>query len=182
MSMVTTCQAKTFGVNQKGDEMTPKLDYVIGRTVLESRTGSNGEFRIKFDGEIIVVVEKFHEEPETMPNLSGTIFMRPIYSSSETRLQFGRVVREEGQPPVVEKTDEISVEPTEYRLVDPRFEGTTYPQRGEVEEDEDAPDPDLPADPSAERAVEAPGTPADVPDEDIRGTSGFSLDEDARGE
>jgi hypothetical protein len=140
---------------------TPKLDYAIGRFATESKVGTNDELRIMFEGDIMVVVEQFFTTPDPMPDLYGTVFMQPVYEEDQTRLQFGRVVYDpEGvADPTVELAYEISAIPTEYRVLDPRFDEDRpyYPQR-EEENTED----EVPVDISDERAVEGPETPAEL--------------------
>ena len=136
--------------------VSPKLDYGIGRSVVSSKTDANKNFRITLEGDFSIVIEKFFSRPKKLPDMAGLVFMRPIYSADQTRMQFGKLVREMGQPDRMEVVHEVAAIPQDYRVTDARFDGTTYPQRSEESEVYD-----LPPDPSPERAADGPEEPQD---------------------
>lgn len=124
----------------------PDLTYFIGRPFEKLVKGSyQGSDVTRWEihlAEGAVIANKDHSVaiPDE-DDLAGTVFIRPIYSELDTRLQFG--VRDE-------VAVEITLTPTKYSISDPLFspQGEIYPQA--------PPQITTPPDPSGERVAEGP--------------------------
>ena len=121
----------------------PDLTYFIGRPYVTLEVSDTGpEWSIVLDGDSrITNVDENIESPPT-EDLIGTQFIRPIFSESETWLQFGTLD---------EVKTEIALNPLLYTISDPTWdtEEPIYPQViGEPVT--------LPPDPSDERVADGP--------------------------
>lgn len=125
------------------------LSYFIGRPYVSlDTTLPDNQWRITLDGSAIVY-NKDPQMPAPNPDdLSGTVFIRPVFSELDTRMQFG----------VIDAVQtEVILTPTLYTVSDPNFTSDTeiYPQVPVTPEDT------LPEDPSDERVVDGPEPEAD---------------------
>jgi len=124
----------------------PDLTYFIGRpfVTLEVDDESN-EWTIVLDGNGRITNKDSEREAPSLEVLSGTSFVRPIFSELDTRLQFG----------VLDNVaSEVTLTPTLYTMTDPTLgsEEEIYPQV--LPELADT----LPPDPSDERVADGPET------------------------
>jgi hypothetical protein len=122
----------------------PDLTYFIGRpfSALEVDEDSN-VWTIILDGDGRITNKDESKEAPSHEALTGTTFVRPIFSELDTRLQFG----------VLDTVAyEIVLTPSAYTISDPSFgeEEEIYPQVPVAIEDS------LPEDPSADRVVDGP--------------------------
>lgn len=116
------------------------LSYYVGRRFEKIDQGEEGwNWTVVLEGDARV---RNTDEARswTQENLEGTIFLRPIFSELDTRMQFGM-----GE----NVTAEIVLTPTKYTVADPTYasgEEEIYPQAPPIQE--------IPPDPSDERVVD----------------------------
>jgi len=132
----------------------PDLTYFIGRPFL-GLEDTDESWRIVLDaGGVIENKDLEIAKPDEEP-LKGTVFIRPIFSELDTRLQFGV-----GN----DVATELTLNPLKYTISDPSFslgaEEELYPQ---VPVDIEA---TLPPDPSDERVADGPEVPQATEEEE----------------
>jgi hypothetical protein len=119
------------------------LTYFIGRPFASLEEGDDGEWSIVLDGNARITNKDSGVELPVLEELQGTQFLRPIFSQTETRLQFG----------VIDNiVCEVALTPTQYTISDPSIvtEGDVYPQVPVELADS------VPPDPSDERVADGP--------------------------
>src|SRR4051812_13167140 len=107
--------------------LKPSLEYLHQYAVDKVRKNAGGWS---------IVFENGAEITNTDPRImgvklpKGVALLTTVYAKDSTTLIFGRVARKGGQPTV---EDEVKVElnPLEYKIIDPRFQDESFPQRGE---------------------------------------------------
>lgn len=119
-----------FGVHYDQEVvMNPSLDYLFQypvKGVLEKEDGSG--FEIEFDegnpgGGSIIGVES---SSVPVPTLDGMQLVTVVASTTSLRMIFGRV---DPKGNIVDQTT-VEVDPSDYYIIDPRFDGTAfYPGR-----------------------------------------------------
>jgi len=128
------------------------LTYFNGRPFDSVEEGEDGEWTIVLQGNGRIV----NKDPEKLvPNpddLTGTQFLRAVYSQAETTLQFG--VNDM-------VATEIVLNPTLYSMSDPNYtpDGEIYPQVAPDYQEE------IPPDPSDDRVADGPENPDEGDDE-----------------
>jgi len=119
----------------------PDLTYFIGRPFDRLDQGDAGEWTIVLDGDALITNKDPAVALPDEDSLKGTQFIRPIFSETDTRIQFGT-------PDAV--SYEITLNPMQYTINSPEITGEEplYPQ---------VPAPDsLPPDPSDDRVPDGP--------------------------
>lgn len=116
--------------------MTPKLDYLLQYPVTQVLGKKDGSgYAIEFEGGAIIGVEG---QDQVIPEIENMQLLTAIFSDTLTRLRFGRVATIKGESVV---TDEkwVEVSPTDYFIIDPRFESDAhYPGRMVTEANHEA--------------------------------------------
>lgn len=127
----------------------PKLEWYVARPVEAVSTSSGGGYTIEFiDGVRVVCEDKRFRAPDVL----GKSLLSVKYEDTEIVLAFQRVDRNNK---LVGDVVEAKLNSTKYHIIDPRF--GTEPQRPFEPQEDASPPPD----PSADRVVEGPETPAE---------------------
>lgn len=134
--------------------MGPKLEYLHQYAVKNILNADGSGWGIEFEnGAIVCNKDASIDVPPS--ELVGLALITTIFTATETTLRFGRVVNETR----VDAEIMVTLNPQEYTIIDPRFEGQDehYPQRApEAEATLDTIRSEFDA-----RAAEAPEPPAE---------------------
>ena len=109
--------------------LQPKLDYYYGRRVEAVGVEPDvDEWDITLEGGVVL---RNHDpqisKPRNFSDLTGTFFLRAMFSEGETRVQFGHSAKDRQSMPTI--VSEITLNPLEYSIEDPAHEEAVFPQR-----------------------------------------------------
>lgn len=110
--------------------LRPKLEYLHAYKVKKVLTTDDGGWAIEFENGAIVA-NKDPDFAAPSGDIVGMPLITTIFAVGDTTLRFGRVTVLPDQTSRIDDEIMVALNPTEYTIIDPRFEGEDehYPQR-----------------------------------------------------
>lgn len=110
------------------DVVKPSLEYLHQYKISSVEDRGEG-WAITFEnGAEVENLDPRIDKPEFA---EGVALLTTMYDTAATTMVFGRIQMQRGVPQVQDETI-VVLNPLEYKLTDPRFDASVYPQRGET--------------------------------------------------